>query len=319
MRSLLLALVAPLFLLAAPVPEENVTPPDVKKFDEAIRELLDGTRPLGSVRIDIMWSGNAVGRQVDLHGNGVVFVDRQKQIKLTKEEVRKALDLLAKAEFGRLPDSYGGMKLPPGGGRGIPIRMLGHVNVTIQGVTKACSQISGGEQSDKLAKLVADLVNLSAGTGREAVTVTSLADGIDKISKGTLDPLALGILVQRVIEQPGQPGEGFLLRIEGNKVMCQSHAREKGYSPTKTLILERKELEALTKLILDNKAAEFPVNLWAVTYTDFNLRVLGLEKSMQARQFAGKTPETHGEQQKQFDRIYAQLEALAQRTLKEGK
>jgi hypothetical protein len=316
MRTTLLALLLPFSLLAAPVPEEKTTPPDVKKFHEAIGELLDGTRPLDSVRIAVVWSG----RQIDLHGNGLAFIDRKSQVKLSREEVRKALDTLQKADFGGMADSFGGINFPPGGPRPrIPIRILGSVGVTIEGVTKGSRQLGGGEQSEALAKLATDLIALVAAPGREASTPTSLADGLDKIGKGTLDPQTLGILVHRLIEQPGQPGEGFLMRLEGNKVTCQSNVRDKGYGPTKTLILDRKELEALTKLLLDNKAAEFPVNLWAVTYTDFNLRVLGMEKSMQARQFAGKTPDTHGEQQKQFDRIYAQLEALAQRTLKEGK
>jgi hypothetical protein len=316
MRTTLLALLLPFFLLAAPVPEEKTTPPDVKQFHEAIGELLDGTRPLDSVRIVAMWSG----RQIDLHGNGLAFVDRKSQVKLSREEVRKALDTLHKAQFGRMADLFGATNSPPGGARPrIPIRILGSVGVTIEGVTKGSRQRSGGEQSVALARLASDLVALVAAPGREAISPASLTDGLDKISKGTLDPQTLVIQVQRLIEQPEQPGDGFLLRIEGNKVTCQSTVRDKGNGPTKTLTLDRKELEALTKLLIDNKAGEFPVNLWAVTYTDFNVRVLGMEKSMQARQFAGKTPDTHGEQQKQFDRIYAQLEALAQRTLKEGK
>lgn len=303
-----------LTVLAVPVPEAKVTPPDAKKFHEAIGELLDGVRPLDSVRIDVTWSG----RQLELHGNGVAFLDRKEQYRLPATEVRKALVQLFKSEFGRMADSFGGP--PQGGVRDIPVQLLGSVGVTIQGVTKGSTQLGGGEQSARLESLAKELLGLMAAQARTAVvTATSFADGLEKLGKGDLDPLALGILVHRLIEQPNQPGAGFLMRIEGDKVTCQSHTREKGYGPTKTLTLPRKDLETLTKLLLESKVGEFPVNLWAVTYTDFNLRVLGMEKSMQARQFAGKTPQTHGEQQKQFDRVYAHLEGLAQRALREGK
>ncbi|MFQ5733643.1 MAG: hypothetical protein ACE5KM_17030, partial [Planctomycetaceae bacterium] len=54
-------------------------------------------------------------------------------------------------------------------------------------------------------------------------------------------------------------------------------------------------------------------------YTDFNVTVLNHRKSMQARRFARLTPQTHGEKQKQFDRIFTAMQKLHQRVVKEGK
>jgi hypothetical protein len=82
--------------------------------------------------------------------------------------------------------------------------------------------------------------------------------------------------------------------------------------------MSRPQLEGLLKLLADNDSGNLPINLYATDYTDFDVKVLDKGKNLQARRFAGMTPQTHGERQRQFDRIFEGLQRLHRQALKEG-
>ena len=71
---------------------------------------------------------------------------------------------------------------------------------------------------------------------------------------------------------------------------------------------------SLVKMLEDNKAADLPANLYAPHYTDFNVKVLNKDKSLNARGSFNK-----GEMQQHFEKIFRELTALHKRVLKEGK
>lgn len=60
-------------------------------------------------------------------------------------------------------------------------------------------------------------------------------------------------------------------------------------------------------------AEELPVNLYSPRYQDLEIRVLNRRVLLQARRFAGLTPETHGEKQARFDALVAAIEAVRNR------
>jgi hypothetical protein len=308
-------------LAAAPVPAD-LPPPNAKEFGKALEELASGARKLDTFRLDVQWSGEGRGRSVIVYGNGIGILNRDTQFRLNKEQLQELVRKLREAKFADLAERYGGMARPMGGpALGVPVRLLGSVTVSIQGVSRGSTQLGGGEQSQELAKLASGLLDLCSTAAKNGVQAMNLADGLKKIGSAELDPVTLHVLVHRLIEDPKKaPGEeGFLMRIEGAVVTTRTNTPGKGYGPEMRLELTRKQLEELAKLLIDNEAGGLPINLWAVTYTDFVVRVLNHEKNLQARQFAGKTPQTHGEQQKQFDRIYAALVEVHQKALKEGK
>jgi hypothetical protein len=127
------------------------------------------------------------------------------------------------------------------------------------------------------------------------------------------------LMVHRLSEKTDDfNGEFYLLRVDGRTVTSQQRTA-KGYETPFKLELSAKELAELLQVIVDADPARWPVNLWAATYTDFVVDVLGHEKNLQARQFTGMTPQTHGEKQKSFDRAYEAMVQLHRRALKEGK
>ena len=60
-------------------------------------------------------------------------------------------------------------------------------------------------------------------------------------------------------------------------------------------------------------------NLFAPDYKDLTVRVLGHEKNVQARRFAGMTSTTHAESQLDAERIFDALHRLHRRVMSEGE
>jgi hypothetical protein len=289
---------------------------DVRELQQALADVLAGKRTLDDVRIDVHWAGNVKGAAATVHGNGVGIWQRNKQFRLTKEQVLGLLKVLDEGKFLAMPDRFGGMA-KPGVRPGPPERLLGGVALRIGGLSKGALQLDGGKFSDELAKLASALLDVCTRAAQNGVEATSLADGLAKIAAKKLDPLTLSVLVHR-IQGEGTGPDGWLFRVEGNVVTTRDKTA-KGYGVPVRYEMSRKQLEELLKLLADNDAGNLPINLFATDYTDFTVNVLDKGKNLQARRFANMTPQTHGERQRQFDRIFAALERLHRQALKEGK
>jgi hypothetical protein len=305
----------------AQAPAVPVRPPDAPDLTKPIADVLAGKIDRTRFRLDVTWFGERGGRAAVVHGNGSGILNRKQQFQLKPEQVNDILILLDRAKFGSMKTSFGGIPFKgPGPRPGRPERLLGGVTVTIDGKTRGSSQMGDGEQSKELAELADALLKLcELAAARQSVTAASLADGLKKIGTGELLPESFSVLVHRLIEKPMANAEGFLFRVEGNVVLTRTNRPGVGYGPVHRFELSREQLAELTKKLADADPASFPVNLWAVTYTDFRVGVLNFEKDLQARQFAGMTPQKHGEKQKRFDALYGYLEQLHQKALKEGK
>jgi hypothetical protein len=127
----------------------------------------------------------------------------------------------------------------------------------------------------------------------------------------------LQLMVHRIPGEGTGPA-GWLLRLTGRSVEVQTRSKE-GYSVPYRMELTPQALNELAQLLIDNEVGGLPINLYAADYTDFDLQLLNHNKNLQARKFARVTPQTHGERQKQFDRIFAALDRLHEQALKEGR
>ena len=295
------------------------------KLDEAIDKLLQGKGQWSEAMIRVSWAGavfgRGQGRSAVVYGRGLGIWKRSTQFKLSKKELQSLLKLVKESKFDTMKKSYGGN---PRGGRirGAPEFLQGQVSLTIGSVTKSVTQLGGGEQSQELKKLATGLLDVCEKAAKNnPVTAASLGEGLKKLSKEELLPETFSVLVHRVIQKRDNAPkeEGFLLRINGRTVTTRRRITGKGIGPEHRLELTPKQFQAILKVIAENEPEKFPVNMWAKFYTDFNVNLLQHRKSMQARQFARLTPQTHGEKQKQFDRIFARMQKLHQQVLKEGK
>lgn len=293
---------------------------DIAKNIDAV---LAGKIPLDQVRIKAHWAPRGgQGATVQIYGRGLGIWNRQVQFSVTKQQILDMLRHLKKAKFAAMPQRFGGLDFKgPGPRPGVPEVLVGEVTLVIGAKRKSVFQLGGGKQSAELAKLAATIINACvepAKTGlREGRWAKDLSDGLRKIAQKKLDPLTLSLLVHRIQGQGTGP-TGWLMRVEGTTVTVQVRGK-RGYGRKIVYEMPRKQLEAMIDLLLKNHADQLPINLYANDYTDLRIEVLDKEKSMQARKFARMTPQTHGERQKQFDRIFAALDQLHREALAKGK
>ena len=284
-------------------------------IERAMQELIAGKRGLEDVRLDVTWGGRG---SVTIYGAGIGVWNRSRQFTLQNAELLALLKALDEGGFVNLKPSYGGQTRPLRGPvRGVPELLVGSVTLRAGDVTHASMQRGGGEQSKELAALAKRILDACEDTALEGVMADSLADGLGKLAAGKLHPLTMSLLMQR-IENEGRGPNGWILRVNGRQAEVQVRSAAGISSPIR-LELTDMQLDGLVTLLADQSAAELPINLYAADYTDFRVSVLQTEKSIQARKFARLTPATHGEKQKQFDRIFAALDALQQRIVHEGK
>jgi hypothetical protein len=148
--------------------------------------------------------------------------------------------------------------------------------------------------------------------GPAGATVASLEEGLDKIARGELAPELLTLQLLRRPEDAHASEGGWMLRIEGGEARL-SRISDAGWSAPRRLRLSAAEVADLARALAAAHPGDLPANLYSTWYQDLQIDVLNRTKSIQARQFARMTPETHGEKQQRFDRLVSALEALEAR------
>jgi len=192
------------------------------------------------------------------------------------------------------------------------------VSLTIGGVTKSSTQLGGGEQSAELKALAQRLLDICEQAARNGVEAADLLDGLRKVADGRLAPQVLRVTVVRVAGRRGGPRtRWYFYLLDG---AAEVRAVEGGTVAHRRRALSRKELADVIGVLVANRVDDLPQNLWAEHYTDLSVGVLAHHRGLQARpDFAGIGRRTHGEKQRRFNRIFAALDALRARTLKEGE
>ena len=107
--------------------------------------------------------------------------------------------------------------------------------------------------------------------------------------------------------------------MDGRRASHQTIRQKSGYSDPVELDLSEEEFLGLTRTLAISEVESFPLNLFADSYTDLSLQILNRKKSVQARQFRGVTPDTHGERQRSFDKILALLTKLNSKVESSGQ
>lgn len=251
-------------------------------------------------------------RSLTLYGSGVGIWSGQTQFRLTPVQVTEILQAFRRARFVKLDDTYG-----EGEEEHRVLKVICSVSLAVGEASKRVTQLEQGKQSRELKRLAREIFALCEEPARSGVTAGSLSDGLWKISRGELAPEALRALVHRKPESGST--EGFLLRLDGPRAETQSYTTSGGYADLVVLNLRSEEVAELAGALAEADPDLLPPNLYAEDYTDLTLRVLGREKSVQARRFAGMEPTTQGERQRDFDRLFEALRALHLRVLSEGR
>jgi len=240
-------------------------------------------------------SGNFV-----VYGDGVGILDDRLQFRVDEENLKRALAALDAARFQGMPDAFGSGKK----------WLVRRVSLKSGGKAKQVVQILEGEQSGELKALtdtIFDILEPWAVTGK---TAASLDDGLKKIASGELAPETLHLLVHLKPKSPTAARPGFLFQVEDGAATTQTYGSS-GYGDGVTVPLTPEQLKELTSILTAADVEKLPANLYAEEYSEVVVQVLNHRKSLLARQFAGLKPETHGEKQLRFDRLFESLRAEA--------
>jgi len=256
---------------------------------------------------------------VKVFGGGIGIWNDERQFHLDPGQIGSLLRALQRVDFPGMEDTYGGATTlskpgptPPGGGGGLVTIATCRIELSLAGNDKQVVQLAQGEQSPTLRKLAEELLGVCNPPARLGLTATSLRDGLEKLSRGGLAPETWMVVVHRKPrEQGGRAGHpGFLLRVSGYQAATQPYDPVTGYQDPVLLHMGAKEVGTLARELAARDPASWPVNLYAADYTDVTIQVLNHEKSVQARQFAGLAPATHGQHQKAFEEVVEILERL---------
>jgi hypothetical protein len=186
------------------------------------------------------------------------------------------------------------------------------VHVLLDGTEKQAQQIAEEGESSVLKALADRILAAGEGPGPSGVTVGSLQEGLEGVAGGALAPELLTLQLLRQPENLNAGDGGWMLRVEGGEARL-SLVSNAGWTMPRRLRLTAAEVADLARAIAAARPADLPGNLYSSSYQDLQIGVLNRTKSVQARQFAKMTPETHGEKQERFDRLVAVLEALQAR------
>jgi hypothetical protein len=295
--------------------EHRETEPRVD-VSKPFAEVLENKRPLDSVFIEVSWRRGDEMVSAQIYGNGTGIWNHKAQFRLTREEVRDLLESFQKTSFLRMPSLLGE--------ESDMLKLQGKIVLTIGRQTQAVHQLALGDQSEELTELGTEILKMAEARGRDGVSVSSLSDGLKKISSGKLAPEALHLVAVRRKEQrgdadPTDPEDGWLLRVAGRRVEAQLFRASRGYDPAREATLTRAEFRALLRKLRRADLADLPRNAYAAQYTDLRVEVLDRSRDVAARRYADITPKTHGGKQKNFDRLYSDLRQLTKKVLESGQ
>ena len=286
---------------ASPASPERQTS---RSLAEALeRALADGW---GQLRMEAECRVEGRLPRAEVFGNGVGIWNEERQFRLPREAVRSLLVAFREAGFALMLPSYGGEgdSVTPDAQ---PPRLTCRVGLSLDGASRQVVQLQGGRQSAELRRLAERILDACRVKAAAGIGAVDLDEGLAKVATGVLAPEVLQVLVsRRPAGRPSADGAwGWVLRVAGRTASILGPG-EPGPEPVEAR-LDDAEAAALARLLREEGVAGLPFNLYAEELTDLVVQVLGHEKKVQARRFAGMTRATHAEAQARFERILGTL------------
>jgi hypothetical protein len=307
---------------------ERAAESEMVALRRALARAVAEPRAQESLRLAVECRREAGFAGVRVFGNGIGIWNEERQFRLEPEQIAGLLRTLQGADFLALKDVYGASEIEvptpaepgtsPPGGVGMVTMVTCHVELALGGHEKQALQLNKGEQSPVLMKLAEDLLAACEVPAQSGLGASSLRDGLEKIVRGELAPEAWVVVLHRRPEA-GSRDPGFLLRVLGSEVSVQAYDPQAGYRAPVARTMRPEEIRALAAQLAARDPGAWPVNLWAADYTDLSFQVLNRKRSIQARQFAGMEPDTHGPRQQAFEEVFALLDRLRRTVLDRGE
>lgn len=271
-------------------------------------EVLAGSRPLGEVRLEAVWTRPGKHHLV-VWGSGVGLWNREKQFKLSNKEVRSLLELLVTGGYFELPDKPAPPWGTPAGRQPQAPQVLRAIGVKIGDLSKLVSQNNRVPKLESFDKLVGELFARCERAAAAGVAAKDLEDGLEKIASGTL---AVEVLAISVSEPPlpagasSPPADGLIVKLEEGELVRIVQPSEGELTETRWRP-GRDEIRQVAALVREAGFSKIPGNLYRPRYVDVQVVLLNHRKNVQARPFAGMDPAARQAEQAALERIVRQL------------
>ncbi|MGE5234997.1 MAG: hypothetical protein ACM3O7_01460 [Acidobacteriota bacterium] len=271
------------------------------RFCQALDRTIEGKLPLDQVRLGVSDRQERGWRSMTVYGDGVGIWKGARQFEVKPRVVKKMLKMLERAKFCTM-ESGGSEE------EGDALRVMRGISLALGDLTKSVNQMERQGNSRQLDALVTRLLDTCAKAGEGGVAVSSLQDALSKLLDGTLAPQVLSVSLNA--PERGSPESGWLVQIHGRDVTAVSHQQGAGYGERRRGRLSEAEFAALARDLASNGVAAIPLNVYAPEYTDLSLSVLDQRRTIQARAFAGMTPDTNRPAQEAFQKLREALHAI---------
>lgn len=286
-RSTITALVALALIGCASAPPAAAPGASLQPWEDGSRE---GLR---------IWVERAIENVGDdelvIYGNGIAVWDGRAVFRLDRAKVEQVLGVFRELEFETIPEAS-----PRGK------RLRRRAGIRSDSYSREATQTWEAPENEALKGLV-DRIFAIAGdpAEQEASRAASLADGLEKVARGEL-PVEVFRLV---FHFKGADGDGTLFRVEHGAASSVRYVRGKLGTPANMDVSDQ-AIRDLARRLAGFHPEQLPVNLYAPDYTEMVIEVLGHDKKVVARQFAGMTRAQHGEQQLRFEQIVAWIREI---------
>ncbi len=320
----LLALAATPRLAAQETPPEGAR--EEKEREEARRRQPDplaaaldariaGKKSPADFTIDVAWPsrpGLLTACRID--GAGVGLWNRQIQFRVDRKQVVALLKAVRRTRFGTFPaevgESEGGEK-----------ETRGRIAVRLGDVTHGVVVVGDEKPDEELEELARAVLAAGEEPSKTGIRIQGLREGLDKLASGVLAPEALEVLAQRSTDHPaaGEAPETWLLVVSGRRALDRSGSPGRVSSAARAIELSEAEYRDLVALLQASDAASLPRNLFAEHYSRLRVQVLNQVVTVEARRFAGMSPDAHADARARFDRIWEWCEGLHRRAGQSGR
>ena len=292
-------------------------------FAAPLEKRLRGAEKPDDFDVDVIWPYRGKVTSCWVFGDGVALWNRDTQFRLSRQQVVAVMRLVRRARFGAMSPRIGGEgeKEKQNDARPEEPPARGRVSVSLAGMTRAVRQREEGESAEALKELAESVLRLCEPASKTGIAVASLSEGLQKLADGTLAPQGFELLVHRDVD-PADASSGeasWLLRVAGRRVTDRVQPKARGPFSFREMTLTAAEFAQIIELLRAANVAAIPQSVWAPQYTTVRVQVLGRLRMIMARRFTGMSPETHGEQQKSFDRIAEAMEGFHRRARAEGR
>jgi len=255
-----------------------------------------------------------------VYGSGVGVWARTRQFPVPEKQMLKALKLLDRAGFASMPDHVRGPKPAhvEEGGEPDSTMIVRAVTLTIGPFSKTVIQDNKAWKLESFEKLCHDLVKIFRKAARHGIEASGLDDGLAKVASGELAPEVLQVLVNAP-QQRGlrsQAGQGWVLRINHGLIEVEPHDLTSGYGRSVARRVTPEQAREIAAWLREAGFPDMPPNVYDAGYTDLAVTVLGREKDIQAREFAGRDPAAEAAVRARFRALRDHFEDLTMALLK---